>query len=113
MKRSTVFLTAAFFGAVAATVVRAENSPVAQNLTDCWLEHAQVQPPPTRVGGEPREAGGAGLYFRESRLGAEHPTPDRLRPCSSLRPQPGLESRPVEPPDLFNPPSIRPPAVRP
>lgn len=52
---------------------------------ECWLAHAQVQPPLLR-----EDSVGKPSFSERYRLaaerhaGAEHPTPARLRPCNAL-----------------------------
>lgn len=54
---------------------------------ECWLAHAQVQPPLLRED-LPGKASFRERYrlAAERHAGAEHPTPARLRPCNALSP---------------------------
>lgn len=54
---------------------------------ECWLAHAQVQPPLLRedLPGKPSFSERYRLAA-ERHAGAEHPTPARLRPCNALSP---------------------------
>lgn len=58
---------------------------------ECWLAHAQVQPPLLREDllGKPSFSERYRLAA-ERHAGAEHPTPARLRPCNALSPLPKL-----------------------
>jgi hypothetical protein len=65
---------------------------------ECWLAHAQVQPPPQRVA-----LSAAPSFVERYRLaaqrhaGAEHPTAARLRPCNALPPPLKLSAGEGEP----------------
>lgn len=54
---------------------------------ECWLNHAQVQPPPPR---DPLADQSLGDRYRlasaDQHPGAEHPTPAGMRPCNALPP---------------------------
>lgn len=65
------------------------SQPAAEAPPECWLAHVQVQPP-RRLG--PVADVNFGEAYRpqaEAHVGAEHPTPERLRPCGSLPPAAG------------------------
>lgn len=66
----------------------------AKAAADCWVDHTQVQPSPPRQGsvGTPT-VDPAYRLMSDAHPGAEHPTPARKRPCTSLPPRQGLGLR--------------------
>lgn len=67
--------------------------PAAASTPECWVEHTQVQPSPTRPGSAGAPAAGAAvLALNDQHAGAEHPTKLRKRACNALRPPAGQKT---------------------
>lgn len=82
-------LTAMPAGVAATALPLAGDSPASQPLPalECWLAHAQVQPPPRRENSLNKPSFSERYRLAAERhAGAEHPTAARLRPCNALSP---------------------------